>query len=492
LSLLFPIEARVADKQSNLRIERSVDSCGFVRPQSSAEQTATGETISPRLILLDDNIRDRGGHYFELAYLLLCGAEELGFRGVLVTHRDFDSPSIEDKDWSVHRIFSTRRLVRWSMGVDGESRQQRDLDGQPVGGSAIQNLKCRITDAINTPPRRPTHMLRQWSDDFCDMIRQTKPTPNDQLLVNTGDDFALLSLAHAMQRVTLPPLRIDVLFHFALVDREQRDRMNRLRQVGRQIRSALESLKPHQVHLHATTDSLAEQLRESASGCPIRAIPYPTRRCRITKGSNSEPLTAIIAGMPRAEKGKDAIAELLKRLGPSVLRSGRFRISMQLPADRWRRLVPRSLHDQCAPSDDLTSDGCSRALQIITSHLSTESYHQWLDTADVGLFLYEPARYEARCSGILLELMARGIPVIVPDQCWLSRQLELAGGHGSIGFIYRNRSEIPRLMIQFAEDRDAIRARCRSHAAVVVERHCGQNALLTMGFSPSVRNQHAA
>ena len=86
-----------------------------------------------------------------------------------------------------------------------------------------------------------------------------------------------------------------------------------------------------------------------------------------------------------------------------------------------------------------------------------------------GLFLYDPDRYVARCSGVLLEMLARGVPVIVPDKCWLADQLRLAGGHRSIGFIYQDRSEIPDLMRQFAKRRGEIKQRSVKYAATIAK-----------------------
>ncbi len=119
-------------------------------------------------------------------------------------------------------------------------------------------------------------------------------------------------------------------------------------------------------------------------------------------------------------------------------------------------MVPKSLHANYERS--LAGD-TGGPFEVMTSNLSTEAYHAWLDTADLGLFLYDPNRYVARCSGVLLEMFARGVPVIVPDRCWLADQLRLAGGHRSIGFIYQDRSEIPDLMRQFAKRRCDIQSR---------------------------------
>ena len=133
-----------------------------------------------------------------------------------------------------------------------------------------------------------------------------------------------------------------------------------------------------------------------------------------------------------------------------------------------------------------------RALEVITRHLNTESYHRWLSSADLGLFLYDPKRYEARCSGVLLELLARGVPVIVPDDCWLASQVRLAGGHRSIGFIYQDRSEIPDLMRQFANRRPEIQTRAMAYSETIRERHLGRNSLLAMGVLPADKQRLAA
>lgn len=443
---------------------------------------------APRMILVDDNIRDSGGHYHELAYLLLSGAEQLGYRCLLATNRDFEPSRIAGRPWEVHPVFGTRRLVRWSLGVDGHSRCQRDLDGQPICRSPLQKQAIRLTDWLGGAEKRPTRMLQQWSDDLVRLLSKVKPTRSDCLLVNTGDDFALLALARAMRQTTIPPIRIDVLFHFALYESGQPDRAERMRLMGRQIRAAMDALRPHDVSLHATTDSLADQMRELECGYPIRSVPYPTRRCDVAPGSAGEPLRAIIAGMPRAEKGKDAMTALLGGI-EGLLKAGRYRLSMQLPADRWRAIVPNSLHRISAEGmpGELT-----RALEIITRNLDTETYHRWLSMADVGLFLYEPTRYVARCSGVLLEMLARGIPVIVPDDCWLASQVRSAGGHRSIGFIYQDRAEIPDLMRQFAKRREEIQSRAKDYAATIAQRHNGRNTLLSMGVEAAGQRQRAA
>ncbi len=448
---------------------------------------------SPRLISIDDNIRNVGGHFYELATLLCGGAEALGYRPVLATHRSFHQPTLKPASWTIIPTFQTRRMVRWSLGVDGQSSGPRDFNGNPTSDRRMQNFRISFSDWLSPPAKRPTQMLRQWSNDFCELMEQLKPSSSDSLLINTGDDFVMLALVNAIHRLQLPPMRIDVIFHFALIEEQDDRRRERLKMIGRQLEKASNELKAHSLHFHATTDSLAAQLRETDSGLHIHSIPYPTRPRAIAVPSLESPIKAVLAGLPRAEKGREAICGLIDDIESTLLKPGRVRLSMQMPADKWQSMIPKSHHGrfQKALTDSSEGTSTSGPFEVMTSNLSTDDYHRWLDSADLGLFLYDADRYVARCSGVLLEMMARGVPVIVPDRSWLADQVRLAGGHRSIGFIYQHRSEIPELIRQFLKHRKTIQTRSIGHAKVIMSRHSGENTLRAMGLNQQIRQSAA-
>lgn len=461
--------------------------------QTNVPNDASLANARPRLISVDDNIRTIGGHFFELATLLLEGAQELGFQSVLATNSCFDGQAFVNSNWPLARVFNTRRMVRWSLGVDGNSRRSRDLAGRPLGGTAVQNKWTQLTEKIGRPSHRPETMIRQWSDDLSSLLMLCKPTPNDSLLINTGDDFVMLALAAAMRRLYLPfRLRIDVIFHFAIYDQSS-DRPEVLHQYGRQMNHCLDALKSHDVRLHATTESLASQMREANLRQEVNAIPYPTRPRAVREdASRSSPVKVVLAGLPRAEKGRESITTLLHDIDQPLLQTGQVQMSMQMPADNWESMVPRSLHSDYrrAVADQQLNepdrDVRTNCLEIKTSNLSTDDYHGWLDSSDVGLFLYAPDRYVARCSGVLLEMMVRGVPVIVPDGCWLADQVQAAnnavGGSSMVGFIYQDHSDIPKMLRQFIEQREAIRANAVRHAATIAARHRATNTIHELGI----------
>jgi glycosyltransferase involved in cell wall biosynthesis len=235
---------------------------------------------------------------------------------------------------------------------------------------------------------------------------------------------------------------------------------------------------------------LAQQL--SAVGVSANTIPYPTRLRQLSKSTITEcsagefgnasrsPLKVLLAGMPRAEKGRDQIRTLLDSIETNQLRSGRLVWSMQLPSKRWERMIPKTMHDLYREAVTGPNDG---ALEVMQGNLTSESYHRWLDSADIGLFLYDPDRYAARCSGVLLEMMIRGVPVIVPNRCWLADQVREAGESYPIGWIYDSTEDIPAMLRNLEQDLPSVRRNCLRHAQHIAVFHSGRNTMQQMGIS---------
>jgi hypothetical protein len=195
--------------------------------------------------------------------------------------------------------------------------------------------------------------------------------------------------------------------------------------------------------------------------------------------TTTHPTKIVLAGMPRAEKGRDQIKSLLRTIESSQLRSGRFQWSMQLPRKRWQRMIPTSMHDLYHQSISGAPNG---AFEVMHGNLSSDSYHAWLDRADVGLFLYDPDRYVARCSGVLLEMMIRGVPVIVPDGCWLADKIRDAGASVPVGWIYRSLGDISEILADLDAQLPVVRRNCREHSRQIEAVHSAKNTMLEMGI----------
>ncbi|WP_419189779.1 glycosyltransferase [Stieleria marina] len=442
------------------------------------------------MLLIDENIRDSGGHYLELAQLLMQGAKQHGYRPTLATNQSFDQGKASELHCDIRSVFEPRRMNAWSLGVDGNSLVQRAGMARPVGASFPLRASQQVRDALSRRQRNPQRMIQQWSDGFLKLINDWKPEAADQILVNTADDFVMLALSNALQQYkSSTPLSVSAIFHFALFASNKITR--RAREFGQQVNAAVQASQPHSISLFATTHSLSSQLE--AVGVDAAPVPYPTRSrqsvMRHEKRNAEQPLKILMAGMPRAEKGRDKIATLLSAIHRPFLADNQYRFSLQVRPDTWKRLIPSELHPAYHAAVDRHSADTVSPLEIVSSDLPGQEYHQWLGTADVGLFLYDPVRYEARCSGVLLEMMVAGVPVVVPEKCWLDDQLQVAGGDGAIGYRYRTIDQIPSLLQRIRGDYVALRDRSQRYADVMRKRHTGANTIKQMGM-PVVNAQH--
>ena len=438
---------------------------------------------APRLWLIDDNVVGTGGHFLELASLLAGGAEELGYAPRLAVHQTFNE---QHDDLICEPVFSIHRMRRWSLGVDGASSVKRNSLGKPIGSTALERRWHQLRDPFSRRNVRPENMLRAWSDGFLQVVRQKNLRPDDRIVVNTGDDFQLLALARALRELGSDnPLTVHVILHFALYEGAHVSREAKL--YGEQVNAATSMIGQHTVHLHATTEPLARQLKEV--GVNATAIPYPVRP-RIGNGKHrdilkmqEQRLNIVLAGLPRAEKGRGHMKSVLSEIWGSHLQNGNFRMAMQVPKKRWQRMVPLHLRSVFRAAMENQGHDPENRLEVQSGNLDEEAYNCFLDSADVGLFLYNPQRYVARCSGVLLELLIRGVPVVVPQGCWLSEQLELAGGDGSIGYSYRSTKQIPALLHQIRRDYSGLSDRAALHAEKTLRLHNAANTLATMGIA---------
>ena len=458
-----------------------------MKPLSNANHHPSVPMSSQRILLLEDNVRDVGGHYLELATLLADGARQVGFAPTLVTHHHFSNDAESEVDprivgLPVEPTFETRRMESWSLGVDGASELLRSPGGWPTGGTWQEWFSQTFRDYACRPDRGPRVMLEDWSRGFAEAVRRFDAKPGDRIVVNTGGDFQLLAMARALEVLNhLPALDIDVIVHFAVFG----DTVEQTaRAYGEQVRAALERMKHHNVRLFATTNGLVDQLREV--GVPASPIPYPTRapaRPAVTSLKACEPpFKVILAGMQRAEKGRSEIKRLLTEIEDDLIRSNKIHWSMQLPSRWGRRVIPDSMQDLYA---DATSSEDHGPLGIRVGNVSSDAYHRWLDSADVGLFLYDASRYRVRCSGVLLEMMVRGKPVIVPAGCWMSEQVESYSSNGPIGWVYQSLEEIPAILRSLESSLELVGANCRRVADRIAQWHCGANTLREMGIGMS-------
>ena len=455
-------------------------------------QGGSGKTI----VFVENNLRSTGGHFLDMARLMAMASHRRGDRVVVATHQNFDQPDHFQADCAtgppieIHPIFRDPWMAHWSLGVDGRSATQRDHGGRPLSSDASMVSRwrqCRqsIRDRRAKSARRPDAMLNRWAEDLLNTIKHCKIGTNDAIIINTADDFQMLALAKACRGFNAArPLTIHVIFHLAayLGDRPTR----RSIEMGQQVKRSIQDCEPHRVVVHATTSGLCEQLRRV--GVRANLIAYPmslaANENRSDHVESERPIRVAMAGGLRAEKGTRHLGKLLEDLMRSPSGPGRPTISLQAHPKQLRRLLPRRLRRHIVHETDKGSGAetiaglipklrgdASPWIECVRPDLGPTDYHRWIQSSDVGLFLYDARRYAVRCSAALLDMMLLGKPVIVPADTWMAEQVTLGNDDGEIGLIYEHIDDVPGLIEQLATRLPLLAHHARRYAAVVAERH---------------------
>ncbi len=414
-----------------------------------------------RFILFDQNIRNVGGHFLELATVILDAAERAGFEPWLITHQTFGTSGIQSgadlvstrrldphlneessgdvasvstlfqlpeerqgRGWQFRPLMPHWKMHRWALSGDGHSFVGRDSDGNPIG-SGLGRLLQNVIDRFHGT--RPQVMLRDHAEAIVQILREVQPTKDDIALFGTCDEFSGLAIPLAIKAVGLrETIDIHLLYHSNFVAKRQGDWARlpyQQKELKQQFSEITSGAKPHRIHCWATTEELADQLNLLTASRQFSGIDYPIRcNTNMTEPSCNKPLPLrlMLGGAMRTEKGSRQIFGLLEQLWDSHLKPRNWQVVLQVSNRSAATILPRRLRGEVR-FDDL--DDRQAPILLIGNQLRASDYQKLITSADAGLFLYDPERYYARCSGVLVEMLASGIPVVVPAGSWLSRQI---------------------------------------------------------------------
>ncbi len=172
------------------------------------------------------------------------------------------------------------------------------------------------------------------------------------------------------------------------------------------------------------TDELTNQYNRLGA-VPFRTLAVPhTDAPRAEEPEMPSPINITYLGDAREEKGYQYLPQLIEDLREEYVDTGRVMFTLQsnynCPGGEAAAFIARA---QLALLP-------AAQVRLITNPLTNVEYRELLATADVLLLPYEPTNYYARSSGVLVEALTLGIPVIVPAGCWLSQQLaEVTGAY---------------------------------------------------------------
>lgn len=328
-----------------------------------------------RFWIVDSCLVDFVGHHFEYDHALAHEAQLRGYDVRVLTHGSVNSdirtrlkctPVFRDTIWQTQRLWS---LLSHECGVWSANRRYlSDL----LRGLSRSELN---EDSVVFAHMITSRQLLAWAW-WCDLM----PPENCPRIV--------LLLRYQKEFYDDPICRRA----FRTLERAAR---------SRPIRLATDSAR------------LADDY-SSLTSLPfeVLAIPHTCNASHVapTPQSTPEPLRVVSLGNARDEKGFFEIMRAADLLRPE-LEAGRLELVLQCN-NPWP--------DQLATEIEQWADSLPQGVTLIRKPLDTEAYYELLNDSDIVLLPYWRSIYASRTSGVFVEALAAGKPVVASSETWMS------------------------------------------------------------------------
>ena len=395
-------------------------------------------------VVIDHSVKRIGGHNYEYALHVLTAAEEQGFRPVLAVNRRFFERQRLPATWQLyapfrHTTYEAARLAGKQRGLDPDGKLCAGEAGRlslPVEQRRPQGWMRQLPTGLRRYLiRRHEHSRRQiiehYAEDLAQLFVQLRLARGDHVFLPTlsEDDLVGLLTFFYRNKTTASRATWHLQFHFSVYEgREpshaaEHDRLTGLRKLFGQVASVLPA---DGIRFYTTTEILAEQFNRLGEAM-FQTLPYPVdpllletnKIARLPRAS----LRVTCAGGVRPEKGTSSLGRVVAPLWHDYFNARRLQLVVQ--AKRLGKL-PRELRRHAAYDrgpHTSRADGEASKVAVIRWPLSTEKYLDLIRDSDIGLLLYDADQYYARCSGVMVEMLKAGVPVIVPAGCWMADQI---------------------------------------------------------------------
>ncbi len=385
-----------------------------------------------QFVLIDHSIKRLGGHNFEYAYHVLGAAERAGLSPVLAANARFLEGKRVPSTWRVLPCF---RHTTYEIGKLRDKQQR--LERQATAGNTSRDIAARASNWINLPnwirsqlaaryERLQRQIVDRFAEDLDGLLSRLALSAGDQVFVPTLNEHDLVGLLNCVRRRGSPgAARWHLQFHFKVFEGREpdyNDQQPGLDELKALFQRAVQTLGPS-ARYYTTTEHLARQYNRLA-GPDFTALPYPVNpglRASVAKRVSERTLRVTCPGGVRPEKGTQLLATAIQPVWEELFAGRRLRLVVQ--AKRLGKL-PTELRRHARYDRAIRLEGRHEsAVAVIRWPLSTEQYLDLIRQSDIGLLLYDSLTYYCRCSGVLVEMLSAGVPVIAPAGCWMADQL---------------------------------------------------------------------
>ncbi len=379
-----------------------------------------------KFIVLDPSLDCVGGHHFDYDYHVVTAANELGYETVLATHRSFPRQDALPETCQVVTLFRYHTYNRYSDLAGIRSLQEDEAKvrrGRRGARSPLGKLRLWVSDWLDrrkraNPASGRRRRITQFGRDCARLFDQIGLADGDHVFVPTMSEIELLGLVEFLggdQRARNIDWHLQ--FHFNIFDGRETEygkQLDRLAKIRGHFQWALDQTAGRRLHFYTTSEPLARQYQqmEVADFEPLAYPVNPRFQIRKTGRRSDGPLRVTCAGVPRDEKGRPFLHQLVSDLSADASCSENIQLVVQGNSSKLESIADSSSDNPLAPS-----------IVCVDHPLEPDQYVSLIRHADIGLLMYDSERYYARRAGVLGELLSAGVPVIVPAGCWLAEQI---------------------------------------------------------------------
>lgn len=297
----------------------------------------------------------------------------------------------------------------------------------------VHEVYAEIADTLRFPKelmaRRIGYMkwwkqyrsLRSFQKDTERLLEELRPGAGDIVFVPTLSAIDLMGLSEAL-KTRQPGPSWHLLFRRDIYpgrEPEYDQHEWRVQGLRQSLAVSQEKMKGHDVRFYTDTDELTRQYNRLGAGT-FRTVPIPHTHAAVPKPVKL-PLRVIYVGDARREKGYQFIPRLMEDLWTDYVATGKLSFHLQsnfnIPNGEPEAVIARQKLEHFAARQP-------GSVELFTKPLTSAQYKDFVLSGDLNLLLYDANNYYARSSGILVESLSAGMPVIVPAGSWLARQFQ--------------------------------------------------------------------
>ena len=434
--------------------------------------------MKPKFVLADHSLLNSVSHHASYNRLILREARQRGFTPVLIANKAWRDNGWPDLAETVLPVFTYSTYQTTAVIKPNSDRLARAFGwwDSPRTGNVKQLLTQGAWRIVQD--RR----VRRLSAELADVFGGLNLAPGDHVFFPVISDQDLAAISRYF-RHSIPPDGVawHFQFHFGCTSFLLEDGRSRFRDFVSNLRLPSQD---QNLLFYASTGSLARLYSDLELGEVVH-LPFPVERTGqatvMATSTSDQRSVLLLPGKIRQEKGHDLLMRIRDNLHPDL------QIVMQ---SSGKEELDHFFGDEAAHIRQLDSieevGVVPDRVVAVRSPLDPDEQDELLGKAHIAALPYQQDRYRWRCSAILLEMLVRGVPVVVPADTWLAEYLQSLDP--APGIIVETPTEWVDKVNRVVEAYPEFRGRAGQHARMIATRHhptATLEILLSRGGAPS-------